>query len=53
MGNEGSSKIMGIGYIFIEIDMGCKLVLRDVRHVLDIYLNMIYTKRLDDYGYGI
>ena len=30
---------------------GCKLVLRDVRHVLEVGVNLISTGRLDDKGY--
>ena len=30
---------------------GCRLVLRDVRHVPEVRLNLIATGRLDDEGY--
>ena len=42
---------MGIGYIFLETSIGNKLVLKDVRHVPDIRLNLISTSRLDDEGF--
>ena len=48
MGNSGVSKIVGIGDVCLEINIGNKLVLKDVRHVLDIHLNLISTGRLDD-----
>ena len=48
MGNSGVSKIVGIGDIFLQISTGNKLVLKDVRHVPDICLNLISTGRLDD-----
>ena len=48
MGNSVVCKIVGIGDIFLEASIGNKLVLKDVRHVLDIHLNLISTSRLDD-----
>ena len=51
MGNDGASKIVGIGNIFLETNVGCRLVLKDVRHVPDIRLNLISTGLLDDDGY--
>ncbi|KAF7149741.1 hypothetical protein RHSIM_Rhsim02G0038500 [Rhododendron simsii] len=52
MGNEGLSKIVGMGNICLETSVGCKLVLKDVRHVPDIHLNLISTGKLDDEGYN-
>ena len=52
MGNEGLSKIIGIGNICLETNLGCKLLLKDVRHVPNIRLNLISTGRLDDEGYN-
>ena len=52
MGNEGLSKIIGMGNICLETNLGCKLLLKDVRHVPDIRLNLISTGRLDDEGYN-
>ena len=51
MGNSGGSKIVGIGDICLETNIGSKLVLKDVRHVPDIRLNLISTGRLDDEGF--
>ena len=48
MANSGVSKIVGIGDICLETSIGNKLVLKDVRHVPDIRLNLISTGRLDD-----
>ena len=48
MGNSGVSKIVGIGDVCLETNIGNKLVLKNVRHVLDICLNLISTSRLDD-----
>ena len=46
MGNSGISKIVGIRDICLETSIGNKLVLKDVRHVLDIRLNLISTRNL-------
>ena len=51
MGNSGVSKIVGIGDVFLETSIGNKLVLKDVRHILDIHLNLISTGKLDDEGF--
>ncbi|KAL5756167.1 hypothetical protein ACOSQ2_020913 [Xanthoceras sorbifolium] len=50
MGNTYTSKIVGIGDICLETNIGNKLVLRDVQHVLDIRLNLISTDKLDNEG---
>lgn len=47
-GNSRASKIMGIDDICMEINLGSKLLLKDVRHILNIRLNLISTGRLDD-----
>ena len=52
MGNSGTSKIVGIGDICLETSIGSKLILKDVRHVPDIRLNLISTGRLDDEGFA-
>ena len=51
MENNGVSKIMGIGDICLETSIGNKLILKDVRHVLDICLHLIFIGRLDDEGF--
>ena len=51
IGNEGLSMIIGMGDICLETNLGCKLLLKDVRHVPDIRLNLISTGKLDDEGY--
>ena len=50
MANSGASKIVGIGYIFLET-LASKLILKDVRHVLDICLYLIFASKLDDEGF--
>ncbi|KAL6333181.1 hypothetical protein AAG906_028364 [Vitis piasezkii] len=51
MGNSGASKIVGVGDIFLETSIENKLVLKDVRHVPNICLNLISTSKLDDEGF--
>ena len=51
MGNEGISKILRKGDVCLKTGLGCTLVLKDVRHVSDILLNLIFTGKLDDEGY--
>lgn len=52
MENDGLSKIVGMGSVCLETNTGCKLLLKDVRHVPDIRLNLISTGKLDDEGYS-
>ena len=51
MGNTSYSKIVGIGDVCIQTDVGCSLTLRDVRHVPDLRLNLISGVALDREGY--
>ena len=50
MGNSGVSKIVGIGDVCLETSIRNKLVLKDVRRVPDIRLNLISIGRFDDEG---
>ena len=50
MGNQVSSKIVGIGDITLITNTGCKLILKDVRLVPDMHLNLVSTEKLDDAG---
>ncbi|PKI45901.1 hypothetical protein CRG98_033700 [Punica granatum] len=52
MGNGQSCKIVGIGDVCLETELGCKLLLKKVRHVPEIRLNLISTGQLDDEGYS-
>jgi hypothetical protein len=51
MGNEAKCKIVGMGDIQLETDIGCKLILKDVRHVPEMSFNLISIGKLDDEGY--
>ncbi|CAH9132849.1 unnamed protein product [Cuscuta epithymum] len=52
MGNNGLSKIVGIGDICLKFDTGIELVLHIVKHVPDMRLNLISAGLLDDDGYS-
>ena len=51
MGNEGACRIVGIGDVCLTTSTGHKLLLKDVRHVSEVCLNLISAGRLDDEGY--
>ena len=51
MGNEVVAKIVGIGDVCLETDIGCRLMLKNVRHVPDMRLQLISTGILDDEDY--
>ncbi|KAG8377494.1 hypothetical protein BUALT_Bualt08G0038700 [Buddleja alternifolia] len=51
MANHGVTEVIGMKNINLETDTGCRLILRDVRHIPDIRLNIISTGKLDDDGY--
>jgi hypothetical protein len=51
MGNNDVAKVVGIGDVCLEMSNGMKLVLRDVKHISDIRLNLISIGKLDDDGY--
>ncbi|VFQ65265.1 unnamed protein product [Cuscuta campestris] len=50
MGNQDRSNIVGKGDIILETSTGCNLVLKDVRHVPAMRLNLISAGKLDDVG---
>ena len=51
IGNEGTCQIVGIGDVWLATSTECRLVLKDVRHVPEVRLNMILAGRLDYEGY--
>ncbi|KAK9045573.1 hypothetical protein V6N11_051482 [Hibiscus sabdariffa] len=51
MGNQETSKIVSIGNVILKTNTDCEIVLKDVRHVPDMCLNLISTGKLDDAGY--
>ena len=51
MGNKDTSQITSIGDIHVKINLGYKLALKNMRHVLDLRLNLLALKKLDDENY--
>lgn len=51
MGNNETSKVIGIGDVCLETGMGARLFLKGVKHIPDLRLNLISTGKLDDEGY--
>ena len=52
MGNSSYSKIVGIGDVCIKTNVGCTLILKDVRHVPDLRMNLFSTLAMDRVGYS-
>jgi hypothetical protein len=52
MRNSGSLTIVCKGTICIATNIGCRLVLDDVKHVPDIRLNLLSVGKLDDIHHG-
>ncbi|KAE8730015.1 hypothetical protein F3Y22_tig00003041pilonHSYRG00556 [Hibiscus syriacus] len=50
IGNQDKSKIIGIIDIILTTSIGCKLILKYVRHVPAMCLNLISVGKLDDDG---
>ena len=51
MGNKGASNIVGIGDVKIQTNLGYELLLKDMRHAVDLRLNLLSIGRLDDEGF--
>ena len=47
MGNSSYSKIVGIGDVCIETNVGSTVMLKDVQHVIDLRMNMFSTLAMD------
>ena len=52
MGNDAVANIIGMGDVCLETNTGCRLLLRNVRHVPDIRLHLISACVLDDESYS-
>jgi hypothetical protein len=51
MGNNDRAQIIGRGDVHLEIENGTTLVLKSVRHVEALWLNIISARLLDKDGY--
>ena len=47
MGNSSYSKIVGIGDVCIETNVGSTMMLKDVQHVPDLRMNVFSTLAMD------
>ncbi|KAL6331686.1 hypothetical protein AAG906_014336 [Vitis piasezkii] len=48
MSNDGSAKAIGMGDVRLETSNGIVLILKNVKHIPDIRMNLISTGKLDD-----
>ena len=51
MGNDVVSKVIGVGDVCLQTNMGIQLLLRGVKHAPDVRFNLISVQVLDDAGY--
>jgi hypothetical protein len=51
MGNNRVCKIFKIEDVYVETNLGCKLVIKDVQHIPDMRLHLILVGVLDDDEY--
>ena len=51
MGNQGTTDIVWIGDVKIKTNLGYEMMLKDVRHVADLRLNLLSVGWLDDEGF--
>ncbi|KAJ4728518.1 Retrovirus-related Pol polyprotein from transposon TNT 1-94 [Melia azedarach] len=52
MGNNGLAKAIGMGDVRLETNNGTMLLLKNVKHIPDIRLNLISAGKLDDEGFS-
>ena len=52
MGNDGLAKAIGMGDMRLETSNGTVLILKNVKHIPDIRMNLISTGKLDDEGFN-
>lgn len=51
MGNDGVSKVIGVGDVCLQTNMGMQLLLKGVKHAPDVRFNLIFVQFLDEGGY--
>ncbi|RDX88680.1 hypothetical protein CR513_29695, partial [Mucuna pruriens] len=51
MGNDGVTKVIGVGDVCLQTNTGMQLWLRGVKHAPDVRFNLISMHMLDDGGY--
>lgn len=53
MKNCDTYKIVGICDIPVKTNVGCKIILKDLRHIPDLWLNLMSPYMLDEGGFDI
>ena len=43
MGNDGMSKVIGVADVCLQTNMGMQLLLRGVKHALNVHFNLIFV----------
>jgi len=43
MGDYGESKVIGVGDVFLQTNMGMQLLLKGVKHAPDVRFNLIFV----------
>ena len=51
MANESYAKVVGLGDMTMRTDVGCTLILREVRHIIEVCHNLVSIPALDKAGY--
>lgn len=51
MRNDAKCKIIGMSDVPLDINIGCKLIMKNARHIPDICLNLISTSVLEEEDY--
>ena len=51
MDNDGVSKVIGVGDVCLQTNMRMQLLLKGVKHALDVRFNLIFVHVLDDFSY--
>jgi len=52
MGNDIVSKVIGVGDVCLQTNMGMQLLLKGVKHVLDVHIDLLFVHMLYDCGYN-
>ena len=51
MGNKGTADSVGIGDVKIKTNLSYEMMLKDVRQIADLILNLLSFERLDNEGF--
>jgi len=52
MAHEGVARCVGVGQVFLEMSNGSRLILKHMKHVLDVRLNLLFVGKLCDENYN-